>query len=88
MRISLWKEDLGVVGVVGLAFAAALILGGIDRRSAEVTAKHERAAYEKKANVKPADVVWMRLPLDCDATVSKRGAGEHRATRCYAMAAK
>lgn len=55
---------------LGIALAAALIIGGEDRRSAVVTAKHERAAYEKKADVKPEDRVWMRKPLECETWIA------------------
>lgn len=62
--------------VITLALAAALIVGGIDRRSAVVTAMHERAAAEKKADVTPADGTWMRLPLECTTWIAKCGAGQ------------
>lgn len=73
-RISLWKED--ALAVVAIAFCAALILGGIDRDSAEVTAKNEKAIAEAKADIKPEDAMWMRLPLECQQWIAMRGAGE------------
>lgn len=73
-RISLWKED--VLVVLGIALAAALIVGGIDRDSAQVTAKHEKAVAEAKADIKPEDAMWMRLPLECQQWIAMRGAGE------------
>lgn len=73
-RISLWKEDVLVVS--GIALAAALIIGGIDRDSAKVTAKHEKAAAERKADIKPEDALWLRLPLECEQWLATRGAGE------------
>lgn len=61
---------------LGFALAAALIVGGMDRRSAEVTAANERATAEKKADVKPAEKVWLRLPLECEQWIAMRGAGQ------------
>jgi hypothetical protein len=68
----LWKYDLMVV----FAFAAALYVGKHDSESAEVTAKHEQAAAEAKADIKPADQVWLRLPLECQEWIAMRGAGQ------------
>lgn len=61
---------------VGFIVATTLILGEIDHRSAIVTASHERAAAEKKADVKPADKVWMRLPLECETWIAQCSAGK------------
>lgn len=61
---------------LGIVFAAALILGAIDRRSTEITAKHERAAAERKADVKPEERVWLRAPLECEQFIAMRGAGQ------------
>lgn len=68
----LWKYDVMVL----VAIAGALILGGIDRDSAQVTAKHEKAAAEAKADIKPEDAMWLRLPLECQQWIATRGAGE------------
>lgn len=57
-------------------FALGLILGGIDLRSATVTEKNERAAAEKKADVKPEERVWMRLPMECETWLAKCSAGQ------------
>lgn len=77
MKISLWKEDIGAAGAIGAAaLALALIIGGIDRNSAQVTSKNERASAEKKADVKPAEQIWLRMPLECEQWIAMRGAGE------------
>lgn len=74
---------------LGIALAAALILGGMDRRDAVATYKHVAAAAERKADVKPADRIWIADPVcpaedEPDARVNKRvfylEPGE---TRCY-----
>ena len=67
---------------IGITFAAALILGGMDRRAAEITARHERAAAEKKADVTPEERVeltkhQLTLPLGCGTWHATRGAGQH-----------
>lgn len=61
---------------LGIALAAALIIGGEDSRSAVITAKHERAAAEKKADVKPASRVWIGLPFECNTWIAKCSAGQ------------
>ena len=61
---------------LALIFAWALIVGGMDRRAAEVTAANERSVAEKKADVKPAEQVWLRLPLECEQYIAMRGAGQ------------
>jgi hypothetical protein len=72
-RLSLWKEDLAVVG----AMALALLAGKLDFDSAEVTAKIEQTAYEKKADISPQDYVALTAPVGCGQWVAKRGANEH-----------
>ena len=75
-RISLWREDLGVAGVILASVAAGIIFGKLEAESVRVTAAIERAAQERKADVKPADQLWLRLPLECDQFLAMRGAGE------------
>lgn len=65
-----------LVLALGIVFAAALIVGGIDRRSALITAEHERAAAQKKGDLTPRERVWLRLPLECEQFLATRGAGE------------
>ncbi len=67
----LWKYDLLVVASIGIAIAF-----GRPDNSAEVTAKHEKAAAEAKADIKPEDALWLRLPLECEQWIATRGAGE------------
>lgn len=62
-KISLWKED-------GLALAS-LVLALIafqppnEARDAEIIAQVERAAAEKKADLRPEDYVALHHPIDC-----------------------
>lgn len=60
--------------VLAVLIVALAVLTGCGDEA--VTAAHEREAQERKANVKPADVVWMRLPLECEQWLATRGAGE------------
>lgn len=64
--------ELLTVGIV----AAIALVGTLDRSSAVVTAQHERAASERKTDLKPNDRSALMHPLRCQQTISKRGAGE------------
>lgn len=61
---------------LAIVFAAALIVGGIDLRSSEVTAANERSVADLKTDVKPADQVWLMLPLECQQWIAKCSAGQ------------
>lgn len=75
-------SDLFKIELAALCmFALVLAVGKLDHKSAKVTAAHEREAQEKKADVKPADVVWLRLPLECEQWLAMRGAGQQWKTR-------
>ena len=74
---------------LGIVFAAALILGGMDRRDGVNTAQRVSVTTERKFNVKPVDRIWINDPVcpvedEPDARVNKRvfyvEPGE---TRCY-----
>jgi len=69
----LWKFDLIVVAslLVAIAFGRAK-----EADDAAETAKQEKAAAQKKADAKPEDVVWLRLPLECEQFIAMRGAGQ------------
>lgn len=75
------KEELVVVLVlffVGLAGAVTRL----DLLSAEVTAKHERAAAEKKADVHPEDRIAFMPPLGCGQYIQKC---DSRGCKVYAV---
>ena len=66
---------------IALILAWALIAGGMDRRDAWITARHERAAAEKKADVTPEEQVelmkhQLNLPMGCSQWIAKCGSGE------------
>ena len=64
--------SINLLAAVFLVLLASLLIG-----CGEVeTAKLEQATYEKKSDVKPADQVWLRLPLACDQWIAKCGAGQ------------
>lgn len=78
----LWKYDLMFLAAIG----GAMLIGRLEQESVQVTAAHERAAYERKTDVKPVDAVWMRLPLECQTWIAKCNAGQGCKTR-YTCAA-
>lgn len=78
----LWKYDLIFLAAIG----GAMLIGKLEQESIQVTAKHERAAAEKKADVKPEDRVWLMLPLECQTWIRKCSAGIGCKTR-YTCAA-
>lgn len=68
----LLRFELLVVASLALIFAAFRFGSG----SEEATAKHEKAAAEKKADIKPEDGIWMRLPLECETWIAQCASGQ------------
>lgn len=62
----------------------AVLVGCDEVESAEVTAKHEQAAQERKSDLRPQDRMALSMPIRCDATATHSGTpGVLPRTRCY-----
>lgn len=74
---------------LGFVFCAGMIVGGMDRRDAAITAQHVSDATAKKTNIKPLDRIWINDPVcppedEADARVNQRvHLAEEGETRCY-----
>lgn len=67
-----WKAELLALA----AFALALLGFRSELESVEVTAEHEREAYERKTDLTPQDYLALTSPMGCAEWVAMRGAGE------------
>lgn len=70
--MSLLKIELSIIAVS----VVLILISTADFHSAVVTEQLERAAAERKADLKPQDRLALTHPLRCQQTISKRGAGE------------
>lgn len=74
---------------VAAGMALAMLIGTLDRQSAEVTAQHIKAADERKADMPPADRIYpFRLPLEYDFTATHSGPEGLGRTRFYSRGTK
>lgn len=80
--MSIFQQELSILAVMFLIAIAGLAVGGFDFQSARVTEKHERAAAERKADVKPADRLALTSPLGCGQYVQKC---DSRGCKVYAV---
>lgn len=62
--------------LVTVSIALIVVAFHYGKGSEEITAKNEKAAAEQKADLKPEDAVWLRMPLECEQWIAMRGAGE------------
>lgn len=78
--MSLLKIELSIIGVS----VAIVLVSTVDFRSAQVTAKHERDAAERKSDIKPEDRLALTHPLGCGQYIQKCANGR---CRVYAVCA-
>lgn len=77
------------IAALCIVFCLGLILGGMDRRDAQITQQHVAAATERKFDLKPLDRIWINDPVcppedEADARVNQRvHLLEEGETRCY-----
>jgi hypothetical protein len=69
-------KHLPTIIVAVVFFGLGTVVGVIDRHSAEVTAKLEREAAEKKADVTPEEHFKLLHPLECSTWIANCTAGK------------